>query len=588
MSHIIMRTAKLKTAGNVGGACAHIERTRDTPNADPSAPASRWLMGDGPGMADRARAIWDGLDTPPRSNAVHGIEVVLTASPEAWPDGWREGRGEGARFLREFEQRSVRWLEKEFAKKGATIVGACMHLDESTPHVHAVIVPTYTTKKGTSLSAREYLGDRKKLAALQDSAGHAFATMGLERGVKGSKAQHTRISEFYSAINSPMPKATMPNVSEYTVKTGVLRTEKLRLVKPEDAKENLKTQLSPLRDQARAAIVAEKKAKKLKKSNSALSEKLEEERRQRRALADQLRSIELRDVLEAYGCHQDPKDRSKWHTPVGRLSVTGQRFMDFSAEHGGGGAIDLVMHIEGVDFNGAVSSLARMYGEGPALATVAARAAETAREAAQAPKAPFVAPEHQPGTWERVRRYLTEGRGLLGQLVDQLRDVGNLLSDKRANAVFLLRDREGGVVGADLRGTGDSDFKGCAPGTDPDRGLFRVGSGTRQLLVTESAIDAISLAELYPGSTVISTGGSSKWEAAREYIKDHGHEYRTVVCASDRDRAGEMMAERLGLPHLPPPKAEDWNRHLQLLRDAQQRGEKVTLSSEVPDISFSK
>ena len=34
MSYVVCRAEKLKTAGNVGGSAAHIQRTRPTPNAD--------------------------------------------------------------------------------------------------------------------------------------------------------------------------------------------------------------------------------------------------------------------------------------------------------------------------------------------------------------------------------------------------------------------------------------------------------------------------------------------------------------------------------------------------------------------------
>ncbi|MDQ7005512.1 MAG: hypothetical protein Q9N67_11590 [Ghiorsea sp.] len=35
MSIAILRTAKLKTLGNIAGSAAHVSRSRDTPNADP-------------------------------------------------------------------------------------------------------------------------------------------------------------------------------------------------------------------------------------------------------------------------------------------------------------------------------------------------------------------------------------------------------------------------------------------------------------------------------------------------------------------------------------------------------------------------
>ena len=69
-------------------------------------------------------------------------------------------------------------------------------------------------------------------------------------------------------------------------------------------------------------------------------------------LADQVRGIPLRDVLERYGFETKPEGttlraKSEHHNIV----VTGSRWFDNKANVGGGGAIDLVMHIAGVDFS---------------------------------------------------------------------------------------------------------------------------------------------------------------------------------------------------------------------------------------------
>src|SRR6476659_9751760 len=43
---------------------------------------------------------------------------------------------------------------------------------------------------------------RIKLSKLQDSYAAALAPLGIERGVKGSKATHTKVKEYYQAVNS--------------------------------------------------------------------------------------------------------------------------------------------------------------------------------------------------------------------------------------------------------------------------------------------------------------------------------------------------------------------------------------------------
>ena len=66
-----------------------------------------------------------------------------------------------------------------------------------------------------------------------------------------------------------------------------------------------------------------------------------------------LRQIPLPAVLRACGARPNRGDRKKWHTTQGSLSVTGLQFMNWNRGCGGGGAIDLVMHLEDLDFLGA-------------------------------------------------------------------------------------------------------------------------------------------------------------------------------------------------------------------------------------------
>jgi hypothetical protein len=68
-------------------------------------------------------------------------------------------------------------------------------------------------------------------------------------------------------------------------------------------------------------------------------------------LADQLRNIPPREVLERYGFEAKPEGtalraRDEYHNIV----LTGSRWFDNKAGVGGAGAIDLVIHIAKVDF----------------------------------------------------------------------------------------------------------------------------------------------------------------------------------------------------------------------------------------------
>jgi hypothetical protein len=71
---------------------------------------------------------------------------------------------------------------------------------------------------------------------------------------------------------------------------------------------------------------------------------------QRKERAQHLRAIPLETVLAVCGAQPDRYDKRKWHTSTGVLSVTGAKFMNWNSNVGGGGALDLVMHLNHLDF----------------------------------------------------------------------------------------------------------------------------------------------------------------------------------------------------------------------------------------------
>ncbi|MGE6439804.1 plasmid recombination protein, partial [Psychrobacter sp. NPDC078370] len=100
MNYAILRTAKLKTMGNIGGSLAHNYRTIETPNADPNLTSKNHHTVATPEAVKQA--IKDRLPEKRRSDAVLCIEYLITASPE-W-EGW------GSSKEVEFFKRSAQWL----------------------------------------------------------------------------------------------------------------------------------------------------------------------------------------------------------------------------------------------------------------------------------------------------------------------------------------------------------------------------------------------------------------------------------------------------------------------------------------------
>ena len=101
-------------------------------------------------------------------------------------------------------------------------------------------------------------------------------------------------------------------------------------------------------------------------------------RRDFRRQADAVRSIPLPTVLTYWGANRDRRDRSQWRTGRGPLSVTGAKFFNWHHRTGGGGAIDLVMHLSGCDAHTAIRWLQQHLGSGPAAVSSSTSASSNA------------------------------------------------------------------------------------------------------------------------------------------------------------------------------------------------------------------
>ena len=172
-----------------------------------------------------------------------------------------------------------------------------------------------------------------------------------------------------------------------------------------------------------------------------------------------VRAVPLEAVLLFRGAARDGRDRRKWHTEQGPLSVSGPKFMNWQRGEGGGGAIDLVMHLAGVGFREALAWLeqhmAAVPAQGREPASPAASKEGTVAENGDVLRLP--APDER--VLGRVRFYLTGCRGLAASLIESLIQAGRLYGDRRGNAVFVLvsgrrSGRSARSCGAPARGFG--------------------------------------------------------------------------------------------------------------------------------------
>jgi len=266
--------------------------------------------------------------------------------------------------------------------------------------------------------------------------------------------------------------------------------------------------------------------------------------------ANRLRGIPLEHILLLTGAKRDHYDRAKWHTEKGPISCTATKFMNWSQGIGGGGAIDLAMHLNNLDFKAAVEWLSDRFPE--VDPPKAARISSATR---------LLLPPQDPSRLAAVRRYLIQERAIPAPLIQILIDSGRLYADHRSNAVFLLLGKENNPVGAELRGITAARWRGMAPGSCKDLGYFSVPAPqVTAVVLCESAIDAISCVALYPGRLCISTSGAKSNPSWVPELIRQGHE---IYCGFDTDSTGEQMANAL-IALYPSinrlrPSHHDWN-----------------------------
>ena len=268
------------------------------------------------------------------------------------------------------------------------------------------------------------------------------------------------------------------------------------------------------------------------------------------ASISELRRIDLKTILALATAVRDRSDKNKWHTCQGIISVSGQKFFNWNQSEGGGGAIDLVIHLKKCDFNTALCWLSEHFPS-------AVRGVETKCVSRPA----FQLPQRDDTKLHQVTRYLQVVRHIDPQLVKLLLDAGTLYPDDRGNAVFLLLGKEKLVVGAELRGTTSLRWRGMATGSRKDLGYFSIERGkTKTVVLCESAIDAISCLALNPDCLAISTSGANPNPAWLQSLINEGY---AIFCGFDSDDTGDRLAERMLQSHssikrLRPTK-NDWN-----------------------------
>ena len=161
MGFCIMRMEKLKSGVSLRRAVQHNTRERKPPNADDDRSLNNWTSG---GTSDEImKKYHDKLPGNVRANAVHAVEVVMTFGKGYY--------GDVENYLKD----CGKWVEGLFGKENTLHIAH--HWDETTPHVHALVMPM----KDGKLNAKHFIGGhRDRMRELQDDF---FEKVGKRHGL---------------------------------------------------------------------------------------------------------------------------------------------------------------------------------------------------------------------------------------------------------------------------------------------------------------------------------------------------------------------------------------------------------------------
>lgn len=215
---------KLKSARDMDGCYEHNMRLCQVLNADPALlPANRELISShGVRFYDSCRETiaemrsCGAMKYNPRSTAVLGYEIVVDCPEDAFLRGID---------IDEWSDRTINWIDREFNPPGHEIAfddyrsgerkhmevqnikHAVLHMDETFPHIHALIVPI--DPRG-HLCARHYTGMPHQLEALQDRYIEAVKDMGIRRGCRNSVVPRHQQNKYRSGMREAVLASLPP------------------------------------------------------------------------------------------------------------------------------------------------------------------------------------------------------------------------------------------------------------------------------------------------------------------------------------------------------------------------------------------
>lgn len=258
-------------------------------------------------------------------------------------------------------------------------------------------------------------------------------------------------------------------------------------------------------------------------------------------LIQRARNADLADYFQRSGYDCELRKNELHVKGYGGLYVNTQTnkwycFSKAGENRGGGNPINCLTDIIGLDFKSAVEQLSggRLVYERKQNISFSEKKKE------------LELPEKNPDM-KKVFAYLCKTRMLKPENVTELAKAGLLYQDKKGNAVFLHKDEDGKIVGAEIQGTNTFQrFKGVASGTSDSVFSVKIGE-PKKCYVFESAIDLLSFKQLakpekIQNSLLVSMAGLKPNSLTK--IAESGMKMYACV---DNDEAGIKFTQVNGL-----------------------------------------
>lgn len=554
----ILRIKKLKSWHSLGVAASHDIRSFPTVNAD----ASRGvvlLAGEGTSNGVVNLAFQKVGEQKIRKNAVVAVEIVLGVSSEYFrPDSpYAYGEWDIER-LKVWQEVSNQWLKEQLKDN---ILQTTLHLDEASPHIHCLWIPLAENGK-LSYYKTPFGGSRNNLFKIQDSYAAAVAKLGIERGIKGSKAKHKRVKQYYQAVNQDGLELNLEKLLPLPVMgedAGAYREKAIALLTPH---------LDIINHQLvhRHWLLEENEKSRLK----AISSERERQKLESLLLAQQEPNLEA--VAWELGFDSMPKKAGIWRRGKSIIKIDDNRFYWGEEKREGYGAISLIMQGNNYDFERTIEWMQERFEPSEILSAVA-EYAQTKISAILEKEisCKFVPPVPDDNQWQRVYSYLTKTKKLSPEIVNSLHEKGIIYADTRANIIFLNRliEENNRITGATCMGTDER--REIVAGTHRKAGCFWVIAGGKKSELIERAVIATEPIEVLSLSTL-----SRREEVKTIYLAVDDlrclpdkfcQEIPEVIVAYGRSNRENEMASQMAkiLPNSFRllPSAPSWNQQLQ-------------------------